>query len=125
MKAVQRKAPLEVWEQNRVFEWADRVGLDSIFHIPNEAKRNPRTGAILRTAGLKKGVPDIFLPIAAGTYHGMFIEMKRVKGSRVSDEQMEWISKLTEQGYKCVIAYGHEQAINYISEYLGWRDANG
>lgn len=76
--------------------------------------------------GMKKGYPDLFLPVARGGYHGLFIELKanyrmgtkQVKG-RVSKEQLEWLEKLNNEGYKAVVAYNADGAISIIKEYLG------
>lgn len=51
--------PTESEEQQLVFEWAQvaRIGypeLELLFHIPNEGKRAPKTGARLKREGLKK-----------------------------------------------------------------------
>lgn len=63
----------------------------------------------MKKAGMKKGVPDLFLPIPRQGYHGFFIEMK-VGKNITSDEQCEWLAVLQECGYRCSI-------------YRSWRDA--
>ena len=86
--------------------------------IPNGGSRNPIEARHLKEQGVKPGVPDIFLPCARGEWHGLYIEMKRRKGGRVSDEQREMIRLLIEQGYKAVVCYGWEEAKNVIVEYM-------
>lgn len=115
--------PTEAQEQAALFEWAafeaqKHPELALMFHIPNEGKRSGRTGAELIRQGLKRGVPDVFLPVARGGKHGLFIEMKRVKGSTMSKDQREWCDKLREQGYVAEICYGWENAANTIRKYL-------
>lgn len=72
----------------------------------------------LKAEGVKKGVPDLFLPVARGRWHGMYIEMKRTKGGTISPEQKEFIEFATQQGYRAVICKGFEAArcelINYL-----------
>ena len=68
---------------------------------------------------MKAGVPDIFLPVASGIYHGLFIEMKRAKGGTVSEAQNEWITRLIRQGYAVLVCHGADEAICMIREYLG------
>lgn len=72
----------------------------------------------LKAEGLKVGVPDTFIPIASNGYHGLFIEMKRKKGSATSAEQKAWIISLNAQGYKAVICKGADEAIRVLEEYL-------
>lgn len=115
--------PTEIQEQRWLFLWAEASKaavpeLELLFHIPNEGKRDQRTGYILKQLGLKKGVPDIFLPVARGGKHGLFIEMKRIKGGTVSKEQREWLDKLREQGYAAEICFGWEAAAAVIRKYL-------
>jgi len=44
------------------------------------------TAQKLKKEGVKRGIPDIFLPCARGGSHGLFIEMKARDG-KVSEEQ--------------------------------------
>ena len=68
--------------------------------------------------GVKAGVPDLFLAVPRDPHHGLFIEMKRADGGRVSNEQREWISRLKKQGYKVVVCHGCVAAIKEIQDYL-------
>lgn len=74
-------------EQRSLFVWATIAAgkypaLNLLFHIPNEGKRSPWTGARMRSEGLKSGVPDLCLPVARSGYHGLYIELKAGKKSR-------------------------------------------
>ena len=89
-----------------------------IFHIPNEGRRNPWTGKYLKQEGMKSGVPDYFLPVAAGSYHGLFIELKRRFKAVLTPTQIQWLDTLQEQGYAVAVAYGAEAAITIINAYL-------
>jgi len=113
----------ETQEQIALMMWCEfqknvHPELDLIFHIVNEGKRSVRTGAELKRMGMKKGVPDICLPVPKGTYHGLWIELKADKTKRATKEQKEWLIKLTEQGYKAVVCYGADDAVTVIKEYL-------
>lgn len=118
---------LEHEEQTALFAWAKveerrDPRLELLFAIPNgtaavslaEASRAKRTGR-------KKGVPDMFLPIAGNGYHGLFIELKRTGGipCDVKPEQSIWLKKLNAQGYRAVVAYGWQDAVDIIETYLG------
>lgn len=89
---------------------------DLIFHIPNEGKRTERNGARLKKEGLKKGIPDLFLPVARGKFHGLFIEMKKA-GGKTSIEQKHWIAKLRKQGYLVEVC-DSVKAIDLIKSYI-------
>lgn len=115
--------PPEDWEQAAVIEWAMLLRnqlpeLDLLFHIPNGEFRMSATAARLKRIGVKPGVPDLFLPVARGSSHGLWVEMKRKKGGKVSDEQKAWIDALTKQGYVALVAHGAEEACNMIYDYL-------
>ena len=88
---------IEDSEQAALFQWAS-VRANSgyptrlMFAIPLGGYRKPREAARLKMQGAKAGVPDMFLPVPRGEFHGLFIELKRpiVKGEPkpvVSPEQ--------------------------------------
>ena len=143
----------EAQEQKAVIEWCNWNSnrfeeLKWIFHCPNEAKRNKRTGAELKRLGMKagvpdllllvpnggyrhpaeakklkatgtkRGVPDLFLPVARNGKHGLYIEMKYGK-NKCTIEQVKWLDWLYKQGYMCKVCWSSEEAIAVIKEYLG------
>ena len=115
--------PTEAQEQTAVFNWAAVMvrrwpELRLLHHIPNGGSRNAREAHNLRMQGVKAGIPDIFLPVARGGWHGLYIEMKRRKGGRLSDEQAAMLEALREQGYCAWVCKGANDAIELITEYL-------
>lgn len=90
-----------------------------LFAIPNGGWRFPKTAARLKAAGVKAGVPDLFLPVARRNFHGLFIEMKRLKGGVVSDAQLDWITDLEAQGYAVYVCRGWWDAWKKLCWYLG------
>ena len=44
--------------------------------------------------------------------------MKRLKGSKTSDDQKAWLSELAAQGYFTALCKGWEAAAKVITEYL-------
>lgn len=119
----QRLCPTEGQEQATLISWANmRVNkypeLRLLFHIPNGGSRGKAEAAHFKSEGVKSGVPDLFLPVARGPYHGLFIELKRQKGGRVSEAQKKWLAALTVQGYAAVVAYGWKDAAAVIDDYL-------
>lgn len=115
--------PLEEDEQIALFQWAAYESgtypeLKLMYHIPNGGKRNKVIAAKFKRMGVKPGVPDIFLPVAKGGYHGLYIELKRTKGGGTSDNQDTWIEALREQGYRVDVCKGWEKAKETILEYI-------
>ena len=109
-------------EQVKVFAWAKLQSgkhpqLSMMFAIPNGGQRNIVTATKLKAEGVKSGVPDIFLAVPSDTAHGLFIEMKSAKG-KASDNQKQWLSALSSNGYICAICYSFSDAQQIIMEYL-------
>lgn len=112
----------EEQEQIVVIHWAEmfaagRPELGLLFHIPNGGKRTKSEAARFKAAGVCPGIPDLFLPVARGGYHGLWIEMKAKEG-RVSPAQRDMMERLTAQGYRCVVCFSADEAIAKITEYL-------
>lgn len=106
-------------EQIALFDWAQyRTDLQLMFHVVNEGRRSVQHTQSLIRQGMKPGVPDIFLPVAKGRYHGLFIEMKRRYGGRQSPEQKAWQAALLEEGYCAVVCKGCEEAMDTIDWYM-------
>ena len=66
--------PYESAEQRWLMEWIQYnrgrlPELGMLYHIPNEGKRDPRTGYRMKIEGLSPGVPDLCLPVARGGKH--------------------------------------------------------
>ncbi|CEQ26693.1 VRR-NUC domain-containing protein [[Clostridium] sordellii] len=117
----------EEQEQIAIMDWCrwqerHHPELKMIFHIVNEGQRSPRFGVILQKMGMKKGIPDICLPVPNKQFHGLYIELKADKTKRISKEQKEWLEKLSIHGYKAVRANGAEEAIGVIKEYLNIKE---
>lgn len=114
-----RGVPTEHWEQVQLFAWAENLPELELMHaIPNGGKRDIRTAIKLKAEGVKPGVPDIFLPLPLGGKHGLYIELKRRKYGRVTEEQAAWLEALMRQGYACAVCHGWEMARDVIIDYL-------
>lgn len=87
-----------------------------IFQTEESAEKRRQDGS--KPMGVKSGVPDIFLPVPRGGFHGLWIEMKRVRSGRVTPAQKDWVERLNGQGYAAHICYGWEQASKLILDYL-------
>jgi hypothetical protein len=67
---------------------------------------------------MRKGVPDLFLPVSRHGFHGLFIEMKRRRGGVVNDRQRWWRDQLRAQGYRVEVCKGADEAIAVLFEYV-------
>lgn len=108
-------------EQRDLVQWFDRTFPElkgRLFAIPNGGHRHKAVAAKQKLEGAQRGVPDLMLPIPVGSYHGLFIEMKRVKGGRTSPEQKDWLAFLSGQGYRAEVCKGAAEAIALIDSYL-------
>lgn len=96
-----------------------------MFHIPNGGKRGKVEAIRFKAEGVKAGVPDICLPVPRGEWHGLYIELKRREGGRVSQDQVDWMEALMRQGYYTAICRGSEDAQRVILAYLGAKGGVG
>lgn len=113
---------MEADEQRAVFEWAAYMTgkypcLRWMHHIPNGGSRNKIEAVRLKQQGVKRGVPDIFLPYPSGKYHGLYVEMKYGKG-KARPEQQEFLDYAAGAGYKTAVCYNMLQAVKVILRYL-------
>ena len=79
----------------------------------------------MQKAGMKKGKPDIHLPIARGGYIGLWIELKRRGGPGPSDDQIRWLIRLGQAGHLAVCCKGSDAAIRVILQYVSGKLQKG
>lgn len=128
-------SPLESAEQKNVVKWLNNYGAIRwpelivpmpdgprfpVFSFRNEGKMSPRQGKHFKEMGLFPSVPDFLIPVPRGVYSGLFVEMKRVypKGKVTAGQRVlcDWLNK---NGYKSIIAFGSQNAIEQIIGYMG------
>ena len=118
-----REGLSELQHQIRVIKWFDSAcrvwGLSPLhlFHIPNGGSRQVIESVNLKRSGVRPGIPDLFLASPRGQFHGMFIEMKAENG-KIAPEQHVAIDTIERQGYRCIVAFDHGEAIVKITKYL-------
>lgn len=121
--ASNNQIPSESAEQTALIAWANMQkgaypALGLLYHVPNEGNRGVVGGVKANREGLKKGVPDLCLPVAMGQYHGMYIELKRQRGAYPTEEQVWWLEQLSRNGYCVCWCRGFEEARHAIMDYL-------
>ena len=114
----------EAREQSALITWANQCAALGIYPelqwlhaIPNGVKRNKIEAAHLKAQGVKSGVPDLFLPVPKGDYHGLYIEMK-VDQNKPTENQIKWLSALSSFGYAVQVCYSAKKARAIIEWYL-------
>ncbi len=119
-------SPLEEKEQEAIFKWirSNQIRepkLQLAYGTLNGVRLVPKLRGKVKKQGNRAGVPDIVLPAKSfdGEYPGLYIELKRVKGGKVSKEQKTYLEMLREQGFRAVVCKGHQAAIELIDTYLG------
>ena len=115
-------SPLEHLEQVAFVQWLEwnKIIFASIPNSNAMSSLKPQMAvkimAKLKAEGIQKGFFDllVFCPSVI-----VFIEMKRQKGSSVSDEQKYWQEKIKKYPYaKAYICYGSDEAIKVVKEWL-------
>lgn len=110
--------------QQAVMKWARQPSIREqwpelalLHHIKNETTGGAAEVAADKAMGVKKGVPDLCLPVARGGFHGLYIEMKTPSG-KASEAQRWWVMALKEQGYRAAVCHGYDAAVAELCWYL-------
>lgn len=125
LKSMRKKntTPKEYQEQEAIFRWAEKMQT----RHPELAMLNGSLNGVrlsmgqrikAKRSGMKAGIPDINLPVPKGKYHGLYIELKRKKGGKLSREQKLWLQSLSDYGYFACVCKGRKAAIEVIEKYI-------
>ena len=108
------KLPSEHVEQREFVSWFRKTwpGV-RIFAIPNGGLRNKAVAQKLKAEGVSPGVPDLYIPAWK-----LWIEMKRQKGGRLSEDQKDWAEYLEGVGDTVIVGYGWLDAIDKVNCFL-------
>jgi hypothetical protein len=115
--------PLEHEEACTLADWMAWNGL-KYSHIPNETyTKSYKQKMKNKLEGVMPGVPDYLIIIPAeksktNKAELIFIELKRKKHSRTSEEQKEWIEAINETCVDAHICKGADAAIEVIESYM-------
>lgn len=119
VKPRKKRGRQEEIEQIKFIAWLDERNVHC-FHPRNGGSLNQIEGAKFKRMGVRRGVPDVVIPYARKTYHGLYIELKRVDGklSDVTEEQQWWLDFLTRQNYLARVAFGCEDGKKIVQDYF-------
>ena len=122
------------WLQNNK---CHQPGFEFAYAVPNGGKRGKREAARLVSEGVKKGVPDVVVPIPTWRSHdgrtmqieycGLYIEFKKpslekpMKGTVTNPDQIRYRDYLLSVNYAHFVAFHYLQAIEFTINYLTQR----
>lgn len=116
------QAAVITWAQCAVAEHPELAYLNGSL---NGVRLTIGQAAKARRCGMKKGFPDLSLPVTRGLYAGLYIELKPLtrgkknpRRPRLDPEQERWVEFLRSQGYCAAVCCGSDEAINFIKSYL-------
>lgn len=117
MIRINGKPPTEDQEQMRVVVYLQKK---NILHyaVWNGGNKSMTEAIRAKRMGLVSGVPDICVPIPRGGFCGLYLELKRLKGGVLSDNQAYWIEALRNQKYRVEVCRGADAAIEVIEDYF-------
>ena len=105
--------PLEKDEQKRLCKWLKE---NKIGHFATglgvKLGLDVKYVASLKSQGHYSGIPDLVILLGNGKI--CFVELKRQKGGKVSEEQKKWIEYLNINGYPAKVCNGCDEAIEFI-----------
>jgi hypothetical protein len=107
--------------QAAVIQWANlqapsRLALATLFAVPNGARTSEGVAKKLKAEGMKAGVSDLILPVPAGGYPGLQVEMKTQDGA-VSGPQKRWREAMIALGFRHEVCRTIESACDVLLEH--------
>lgn len=94
------------------------------FHAPNEGRRGYKGQQAVAQLGVRKGVPDLFLPLP-GAYEwcGIALEFK-APGNSLTPEQANYLAYLRRCNWYADVCYSSARGIHAIEAVFGLRGHN-
>lgn len=103
--------------QCQVVQWLNFAHPSALFTIsPAGLRMSMFQGKKMKAMGYRKGTPDLIILQARGRYYGLLAEIK--DRAPVSSAQHDFMDAAKAAGYKTVICYGLQDAIDKIGSYL-------
>lgn len=119
------KPKISTMRKNRItlFMWAEIMKekypeLEMLFAVPFDAYKSVSSCKKFTEEGLKKGIPDVCLPISNGKFSSLWIKIKSSKHTKLTEKQKWWIKELNAKGCLAVDCVGWEAARDIILNYL-------
>ncbi len=110
------KIPYESQEHLKLSTWMDYQRIFYV-HIPNELIRGEKQAKKYTQLGVKAGAPDFLIfDTMEQDCNGIALELKRIKGGRVSPKQKEFLQKLEQNNWLTLICKGADEAIQKLKD---------
>jgi hypothetical protein len=112
--------PTEHQIQKAFFDWLALAypGANLVtWATPNAARRSPQMAAMMKAEGLRSGVPDVFMAMPRGEYHGLFLEFKSHTG-RLTENQKVYVINLRNMGYQVEVVRSFDEARLIVVKYM-------
>lgn len=107
---------VEVVRWARLMEkWHPALAL--LMHVPNGGRRSKAEAGRFKAMGVRAGVPDLFLPVPRGGWHGLWIELKSPTGT-LRPSQRDMGEKLLAEGYAVRVCRDASTAIETLTGYV-------
>ena len=90
-----------------------RVAIMAVFE---GVKLSKTQAGIAKAQGMLSGVPDLFLPLPRGKYHGLYIEMKHGSNT-LTENQKKFLQNAANVGFAVSVCYSAQEAIKRIEDY--------
>jgi len=87
------------------------------YAVPNGGQRSKAVAGKLKAEGVEAGIYDYCLPIRRGACPGMYIEFM-AKYNQPSDLQVQFMLFVRSQGYRTVVCWNLDDAIDATTAYL-------
>ena len=112
----------EFLHQVSLFNWAELVRstypeLRLMRGSMNGVYLSPAQAGKAKAAGMKKGEPDVMLPVRRGRYSGISIELKYGENTPTR-EQLDYGKMLEDQGWYVTYSWDWQEAAAIIQKYL-------
>lgn len=123
-KPMKMPIPYEAEMQRTIIEWTEnapykgRKVFNYTHHTPNGGFRSKSEAARFKAMGVKSGYPDLSIDIVTEKYAGLRIELKRGNQGKLSEEQIDLLAMLNEEGYYAVECNSIDGAIQTIQDYI-------
>ena len=116
-----RNAQPEAIEQAKVIAWAranerNYPYLQLLHCSLNGVKMTKAQAGRAIAQGMLSGVPDLFLPVPRGKYHGLYIEMKHGSNT-LTENQKKFLQNAANVGFVVSVCYSAQEAIKRIEDY--------
>jgi len=86
------------------------------FAVPNGARRSRSEQVTARREGIQAGVLDLILPHPCAGWPGAVVEMKVVRGGRLSADQRKWLEHYDSIGWLTIVGQGAVDALQQLSD---------